>query len=437
MTHSRDESLRFLTMDLISPARRVEQAQIDALTAADWSDILRTARQHRIGPMMRWQLQHAHAHLHVPPHISQTLDHLHRRSTARTMPMQRALLRVHDILQAAGIPFVALKGVHLAFAAYPHPALRPLRDLDILVRPEQADAAQATLIAAGLTTIDRFEKAPESRKANEQHLPPLMAGDVMVEVHRRALHLEHNHQQGQDLADDPAFWQRCVSATVAGIRIKAPSPEHQFLHVMVHGVYDHALANGPLMLSDLGFLAQSTPPDWATLRESARRLGFARGLDLALALLQRYWGIAADADVDAATAAAPPTAGAPDTVPESMADTATLLMLRTDRADRDAAVRQSLDAAPTLAAKCRVLLRTAFPSRETIAYACRVHEHSPWLLLCYPRWWWRHASRRLAPLLRGKRPFLLTSSSGQLASVQSWLASGDRANAHSAARADS
>jgi len=52
----RDDALKLLTLDLILPARpghRLEQPQIDALTDADWTEILRMARQHRIGPMMR------------------------------------------------------------------------------------------------------------------------------------------------------------------------------------------------------------------------------------------------------------------------------------------------------------------------------------------------------------------------------------------------
>jgi hypothetical protein len=424
------DDLKLLTLDLISPARRVEQSQLDALTPADWAEILRMARQHRIGPMMRWQLQHAHAHLRVPPTVSQTLDRMHRRSTTRTMDFQRALQRVHDILQAAGITFVALKGVHLAYGVYPHPALRPLRDLDILVRPEQALDAQAALIAGGLSTIERFEKMPQSRKDNAQHLPQLMAGKVMVEVHRRALQLDHDHRPGQDITDDPEFWHRCVSATVAGITFKAPSVEDQFLHLVVHGTYHHMLSNGPLLLSDLGFLVQSSAPDWAALREAADRRGFGRGLDLADALLRRYWGVAGARGHAGAVAAehageaghaGEAAAACTGAVPDSVLDTAALLMLRGESASKDATIRQSLAAAPTLTAKCGVLLRAACPPRETISYACAVDEHSPWLWLYYPLWWWRHASRRLKPLLRGKRPYLLAGSSDQVATVRQWL----------------
>jgi hypothetical protein len=324
------------------------------------------------------------------------------------MMIQRELLRVHGILEAAGIPHVALKGAHLAYCVYPHPALRPVRDLDILVRPEQARDAQAALIAGGLSTIERFEKIPQSRKDNEQHLPQLMAGSVMVEVHRRAFHLDHHHRPGQDITDDPAFWQRCVSATAAGVTFMAPSALDQFLHLMVHGMYDHSLANGPLLLSDLGFLVQSSAPDSAALHQAANRRGFGRGLDLADALLHRYWGVAGGTHAGAR-------------VPESVLDTAALLMLRGESASADATVRQSLAAAPTLASKCSVLLRAACPPRETISYACAVDEHSPWLWLYYPVWWWRHASRRLKPLLYGKRPYLLAASSDQVAAVRQWL----------------
>ncbi|MBM4438499.1 MAG: nucleotidyltransferase family protein [Actinobacteria bacterium] len=158
-------SLKLLTLDLTSPARpghSLTQPQLDALTDADWTEILRMARQHRIGPMMRWQSQHAHPHIKVPKRVADALTKQHKNWTARAMAMQRELLRVHGILEAAGIPHVFLKGAYLAYCVYPHPALRPLRDLDILIPPERLTDARAALIAGGLSTLRRFEVMPES-----------------------------------------------------------------------------------------------------------------------------------------------------------------------------------------------------------------------------------------------------------------------------------
>jgi hypothetical protein len=431
MTPSRDDALKLLTLDLISPARpghRLEQHQIDALTDADWTEILRMARQHRIGPMMRWQLQHAHPHIRVPQRVADALTTQHKNWTTRAMAMQRELLRVHGILEAAGIPHVFLKGAYLAYCVYPHPALRPLRDLDILIPPERLMDARAALIAGGLTTLRRFEVMPESMKESSQHLPPLFAGTVMVELHRRALHLDHDHQPGQDLADDPTFWSCCVSGTISGTPITAPSAQDQLIHIVVHAVYDHALSNGPLLLSDLGFLAAQAPIDWPALRRRAEQMGYARGFDLALALLREYWGT----DTATASRSTPPAPGASDAPvtlhaadhaepPKPIKELALRLMLRSGGAGNDAAVLRDLREARSSLARLRILLSAACPPRAVLSYAFGVPEDSPSIWLHYLAWWWRHISRRLKPLLKGKTPYVLATGSEPITQLQAWL----------------
>jgi len=413
VTH--DDTLRLLTLDLISPARRVEQAQIDALTPDDWAEILRMARQHRIGPMMRWQLQHAHAHLRVPPSVTQALDRMHRRVTARTMEIQRALLRVHDILQAAGITFVALKGVHLAYCVYPHPALRPLRDLDILIPADRIMQARAALIAGGLTTVDRHERVPESVKDRAPHLPPLLAGTVSVELHKRIFHLKQDPGAGPDITDDPDFWQRCTRQQIAGTPITVPGAMDQLLHIIVHGVYDDQLGNGPLLLSDIGFLAAAGGIDWSRVADMARLTNRERGVALARALVARYWGDGAVQAGDAArlVAAMP--------IPQEILDTSALLMLREHGARQDALLMQQLRDAPSLLARARLIAGAVCPPRTIMASMHPVDENSPWLWLWYPAWWWRQARRRLAPLLHGQRPAMVLPDSAGVGALDGWL----------------
>ncbi len=62
-------------------------------------------------------------------------------------------------LDAAGIPFVALKGAALGAAHYPAPALRPMTDVDLLVAPGDKDRALAALAAAG------FVRPPPGQEA--------------------------------------------------------------------------------------------------------------------------------------------------------------------------------------------------------------------------------------------------------------------------------
>ena len=416
MTPSRDDALKLLTLDLISPARpghRVEQHQIDALTDADWTEILRMARQHRIGPMMRWQLQHAHPHIRVPQRVADALAKQFKAWTIRNMVIQRELLRVHEILEGAGIPHVFLKGAYLAYCVYPHPALRPLRDLDILIPPERLMDARAALIAGGLSTVERYERVPESVKDAAPHLPPLLAGNVSVELHKRIFHLKQDPDAGPDLTEDPGFWQRSITGMVAGTPIMAPSPTDQMLHIIVHGVYDHQLANGPLLLSDIALLAAVGGVDWDRIDEMAQRMGRARGVAFARALADRYWGQPESGTGGGSTGSA--------TVPPDVLDTAALLLLREHDGRQDARLLEQLRNAPSLLARVRLLLSAICPPRTIMASVYPVDEQSPWLWLWYPAWWWRQGKRRIAPSTRTRGPSVVLADSSRIASIGRWI----------------
>ena len=115
--------LKALLLDLIAPARTVQQTQVDALSDADWQVLMRMVREHRLGPLMHWQLGQAHASLQLPTEVVNRLAQGYKKGTLRSLTLQRELVLVNRILQEASIPSIALKGAYLAFHAYPQAAL--------------------------------------------------------------------------------------------------------------------------------------------------------------------------------------------------------------------------------------------------------------------------------------------------------------------------
>ena len=90
-------------------------------------------RTHRLGPMLHSRLKQTALLQKVPEEIKAVLDKSFHISALRSLMLQRELLQLHKILTSADIPYVVLKGAYLAFHAYPNPAMKPMRDLDILV----------------------------------------------------------------------------------------------------------------------------------------------------------------------------------------------------------------------------------------------------------------------------------------------------------------
>jgi Uncharacterised nucleotidyltransferase len=163
-------------------------------------------------------------------------------------------------LAAYDRPIVLMKGLEVA-ARYPDPALRPFRDLDLLVA--DAAAAQRALISAGFEGIGKAD----SYYADKHHLRPLYLPGLplRVEVHSRP---------GWPAWAAPPPTEELLSAAVAasvgvdGVLTLAPS--HHALVVAAHSWSEVPLRRA-LDLVDVAVL--SAGQDRRELRRLAQRWG--------------------------------------------------------------------------------------------------------------------------------------------------------------------
>ena len=414
VTQKTDELQRLL-LDLISPARPVEQARVDALEPSDWSVLLTMLHQHRLEPLLYWQLEQARAGLRVPAEVRNRLVRRYRTFALRSLALQRELVRVHRVLERAGIAHVALKGAYLAFHAYPAPALRPLRDLDVLVPSELVFTAYQALLDAGLMRMEIAQGTPEAYAVVAKHLPPLCTpgSQVTVELHAYLVDPTGQGASPGDPSRDAAFWQRGAVRRLADDELLYESPADLLLHLIVHAVHDHAFDNGPLLLSDLAFLTRTHAIDWPLFWQLANKGGWTRACRLALSLAQRYWG---RLPIDWPAGVQGPLAD-----DDPLLDIAGLLMLR-DTALRQAShIDGQLAQAPGLPARVGLLLRKVFPSRTEMSVMFPVAAEAPAVYLWYPIRWWRLMTRTLPSQWRARRAARFHDEAVQLKTIRGWL----------------
>ena len=409
--------LQALLLDLIAPARTVQQSQVDALSEADWQVLMRMVREHRLGPLLHWQLGQAHADLQLPIEVANRLANGYKKGTLRSLTLQRELVLVNRILQEAGIPSIALKGAYLAFHAYPQAALRPLRDLDILVPADQALKAYQVLQDGGLNRIDGYMGTPDAAMELSQHFPPLRSpsGNVNVELHHRAMHPSDDFPNLPDLSADPQFWQRANRMLVGNAEIAFESPTDLLLHLIVHAVYDHVFDNGPLVLSDLAFLLRTHTIDWPLFWSLAETGHHTRGCVLALQLTQIYWGqIPIVWSKDALVLTEDPSLVA-------QIDQAALLMLRDMESRGDVASMAALSNVHTPLKRVSYLMDRVFVSKTEMAASYPVAQGDWRIYFLYPVRWWRLLTQRLPSTWRSNQQSHLQNEVDQLAGVKAWL----------------
>lgn len=128
--------------------------------------------------------------------------------------------------RAAGVETLLLKGAALALSVYGDSGLRPMSDIDILVRPQHAALAIRLLGEAGW---ESKYKLPEALIPYEQAVEFRDGRGGRCDLHWGIL------LDGRQEIGDEDFWDASVPVELNNVPTGALNPTDQLLHVCVHG----------------------------------------------------------------------------------------------------------------------------------------------------------------------------------------------------------
>jgi hypothetical protein len=271
-------------LNLLAPERPIDIERACSLDGGDWDSLLHMARQHRLSPLLHKAAMLRTESTQWPDRVADACARAYRAAQLRGLAVRREILLTSQILDAAGIAHVMLKGAALVFGSYQDPGLRPLRDIDLLVRPDRAKVAEEALLA--------HSKSPRAAEPSAyHHLPPITSpsGLLPVEIHLRSLG-ESGLGAAEVVRLDEMIWTRSILRRGANQSMRLPSPHDLLLHLILHAIGGHGFNNGPLLLSDMAALASGKDAiDWAAFWRTARDLGQIRACMLACRLLETFW----------------------------------------------------------------------------------------------------------------------------------------------------
>jgi hypothetical protein len=126
-----------------------ERLRSEAAGLPSWDDLAQAAEDHGLEPLVLAHFRNAG--IAIPADIGDRLrarwmQHAHAHAV-RT----RVVCELARVFAAASIPFLLLKGAALAHLVYDKPLLRPMRDVDVLVRKRDVRRAHAVLQGGGFT----------------------------------------------------------------------------------------------------------------------------------------------------------------------------------------------------------------------------------------------------------------------------------------------
>jgi len=289
---------RLLTDSLRVDALETDwRARLAAFGPADWALLLHHADGHTLTPLLYATWLKANALDTLPPEFRKRLKQAYVDNAVRNLNIRNELLEVHDILNNAQVPHIALKGWLLVERLYADPAHRYMSDQDFLVPPEHAEAGHRALKAAG------YHPLPVKDEWIEKHLPSLWRNNGYiwngylydphyprpVELHVR---LWEEGWRGLQLTNLPGLWASLRTRPLAGTPMAMLSDEHTALHLAMHFA-GHLIEREARLnqLLDLARFVRDTPGlNWEQVAREAQAVGIGRFVYAALYLAHEIFG---------------------------------------------------------------------------------------------------------------------------------------------------
>jgi hypothetical protein len=243
----------------------------------DWNAVATEAREHGLFGVMVHACQEAGCR--VPDAIQRDFVRHQTIASVWHAHLLASLEELAGIFHGARIPAVALKGPLLAERLYPHGALRPCVDLDLLVSDHDLDAALGALTAAGWVA-DAGPTAAYARQ-HHHHLQMRRAGRPPLELHFRA-----RAGFGTVLPSAPLIERSIEANPSSGRGFRTLAPVDEFVYLAVHAA-GHGFTR-LMWLYDLKLLLRryAADIDWNLVVDRAREVGTLTALAFACGLLR-------------------------------------------------------------------------------------------------------------------------------------------------------
>ena len=219
-------------------------------------------------------------------HVTTRLTAAYQEHLARQADLRDQLATILGVLNRQGIVPVILKGaVHLTMNTGWHEA-RSMRDIDILTRSSDAQAANQILLSIGYRSDP--DPPPLDRHLPELRLPHRSGA---VEIHTEALAFS-----ARRVLTTEDVWMRAEAQTFAGTSLLVLPPQWHLLHgVLHHQIADRGHARHLLAIKGLWEFAMVgsglTPSAWNAIVEHAGERGVMDVLASWVAQANRLFGL--------------------------------------------------------------------------------------------------------------------------------------------------
>jgi len=174
---------------------------------------------------------------HVSDPLMEKMKGIYRYTWSKNQLLVRNFIPALETFTQAGIKTIILKGWALILHYYKDYGLRPMNDIDCLVRKQ--DAYKAFHV---MQTLDWYSRIIQIEKFHDLDNTPLKAlhfnnsSGGEIDLHWRSLYMNINSQL------DHYFWEGAVPVQIENNAVYLLNPADQLIHTCAHGIIWNRLA---------------------------------------------------------------------------------------------------------------------------------------------------------------------------------------------------
>ena len=363
-----------LLCDFLS-GRKIPDARLEKLSPSDWESLVVLALRLNVGGVFYREIKSRNIPTElIPVDVRNRLRDAYRNYATWNTSLFFSASKVLKSLADNRLPVIALKGLSLAKNIYGDIALRPMSDIDLLVKKEDLVRASRILLTLG---YEQDFPAWENALKIFHHLPPFTnKNGAMIELHWNIVTPDNPIKVDLD-----GLWERACLIIINNVEVLAFSPEDLFLHLCIHACVHLPIGLSLIHLCDIAGLIKTSADkiDWPVVIERAARWGGQNCVYLMLLLVRELLGVAPPDKIMSEIKPDDYRSVFLDEVLEQIFDLSPLSQLMRTRIGSLLKIKK----AKGMKGKVLALFKKAFPSREYLTRQYSVSVSSPKIYLCY------------------------------------------------------
>lgn len=198
----------------------------------DWNYIVDCSVKQGISPLFYWNMKKISSGKDVPSEVMKNLEKMYYSNLARNMLLYDELNKILTAFKKANIDTIVLKGAFLAEEIYKNIGLRPMSDIDLLIKEEDIQKAKKEL-----TELKYSATSIHQTKLHEQ-FQTVLGNELSVIHHNKKIAIDlHWDIQSPHIpfeVDINKFWNNARLIKIAGIETLTFVPENLLQHLCLH-----------------------------------------------------------------------------------------------------------------------------------------------------------------------------------------------------------